>query len=178
MCMQDACDDVTDIPVNECEALVEFYLTTNGDNRRRKSNWLLNNAACSWIGISCKNGGVTLISLNNNNISGPLPNSLGNLASLEKMLLTRNTLNGNIPSSFTNLSSLENLSLDDNRLEGSIPAELGNIVSLESISLRKNRLDGPIPESFGSRNTINRLSLDNNQLCGNVPESFKQTRPA
>jgi len=35
------CEDlVTDIPVLECEALVAFYNSTDGDNRYDNSNWL------------------------------------------------------------------------------------------------------------------------------------------
>ena len=48
------CNDVTEIPKAECEALVTFYDSTNGDNwtnQIRIDDWKVTNMPCSWCGV-------------------------------------------------------------------------------------------------------------------------------
>ena len=50
-----SCDNVTQVPVAECEALLTLYQNNNGENWRNSpdNQWLLNNAVCEWQGITC-----------------------------------------------------------------------------------------------------------------------------
>jgi|GEM_PF-2010697 len=70
------CERVTDIPQSECEALVEFYNATDGDNWADNTNWLSSEQVCSYrYGIWCdynKDIGtphIDNISLQNNALS-------------------------------------------------------------------------------------------------------------
>jgi hypothetical protein len=53
------CDAVTDIPRVECEALVDFYYSTNGNEWTNGAGgavsqpWLTGNQACNWYGLYC-----------------------------------------------------------------------------------------------------------------------------
>ncbi|WP_069472881.1 hypothetical protein [Candidatus Marithrix sp. Canyon 246] len=62
------CNAVTEISKGECESLLELYNSTDG------ANWNVTNTPCSWHGVSCSNGGVSKIDLNENKLSGTIPN--------------------------------------------------------------------------------------------------------
>ena len=61
------------------------------------------------------------------------------------MRLLDNQFTGEIPVSFGNLTALGWLHLRDNQLTGSIPPELGNLTQLESLYLNDNYLTGYVP---------------------------------
>ena len=58
------------------------------------------------------------------NLSGHLPENIGDLQYLEALWLSGNKLTGEIPESLGNLSSLELLYLSDNHFSGNIPESL------------------------------------------------------
>ncbi len=113
-----SCDEVTEIPKVECEALVAFYDSTGGDNWKDNAGWKVTNTPCNWKGIDCKNGKVTGLYLNYNNLVGTIPNIP--LPALTSLSLSNNELSGSIPN-FGNLSALTSLSLSNNKLSGSLP---------------------------------------------------------
>ena len=86
--------------------------------------------------------------LDSNQLSGPIPSSLGDLANLVYLDLSDNQLSSSIPSSLGGLAHLEQLGLGDNQLSGSIPASLGDLASLQYLVLNNNQLSGSIPASL------------------------------
>ena len=52
------CTLVTEIPCEECEALVALYNATGGDNWTDNTNWLQNNQPSSWYGVAVSEGHV------------------------------------------------------------------------------------------------------------------------
>jgi hypothetical protein len=52
------CNQVTEIPVSQCQSLLEFYNSTNGANWTNKTGWNQTNTPCSWFGIRCSGGHV------------------------------------------------------------------------------------------------------------------------
>ena len=57
----------TDISQTECDALVNFYYSTNGDAWSNNSGWLQTGNVCSvWNGVSCNASGVWQIILQSN----------------------------------------------------------------------------------------------------------------
>ncbi|KAJ0018744.1 hypothetical protein Pint_11753 [Pistacia integerrima] len=87
------------------------------------------------------------ISLNEIKFSGTIPQSLGNLSSLQQLYLDYNQLSGSIPSSIFNISSLQLLSLYHNQLSGSFPSIFLNMPSLLYIDVGDNGLSGGLPEA-------------------------------
>ncbi len=167
-----SCADVTQIPKTECEALVDFYNSTNGDNWKDNTGWNKTNTPCSWYGVSCEDGHVTYLSLSNNQLSGSIPDLLGNLSNLTHLHLSNNQLSGSIPESLSNLSNLQILYLFNNQLSGSIPESLGKLSNLDRIDLGGNQLSGSIPDSLGNLSGLMSLHLGRNQLSGLIPESL------
>ncbi|BAP55886.1 leucine-rich repeat-containing protein [Thioploca ingrica] len=76
------CSMVTQIPLVECEALIDFYNSTNGSNWINNFGWNVTNTPCQWKGVTCSGGRVTELSLDTNQLIGTIPASLGNLSEL------------------------------------------------------------------------------------------------
>uniref|UniRef100_K3ZPT6 Leucine-rich repeat-containing N-terminal plant-type domain-containing protein n=3 Tax=Setaria TaxID=4554 RepID=K3ZPT6_SETIT len=73
-------------------------------------------------------------------------------------MLFENNLTGSIPSSLGNLKSLMNLELQKNALSGAIPASLGNIKTLQFLRLNGNMLTGKLPQEILSLVAVGNLS--------------------
>ena len=169
-------------------ALEALYNATGGDNWRRKTNWLDDDAPLSkWQGVTTDSGGrVTELRLSENELKGELPTELGNLDNLRFLNLQGNQLgniagtghpggsllSSSIPSELGNLSSLVTLNLRDNDLSGEIPAQLGNLDSLKWLYLSGNSLSGEIPAELGDLDNLRLLHIHNNQLSGEIPEEL------
>ena len=171
------------IPKSEYDALVDLYNSTEGNAWTTQTGWLNPNAT-SWSGIGISGvqydtngnvsvqGNVTIINLQQNNLLGTIPTSIGNISKLYYLRLSFNQLTGSIPSSIGNLSQLWLLYLHYNNLSGSIPNTVGNLSNLQYLYLRANNLSGSIPSSFGNLTELILCGLGQNQLSGSIPSSF------
>jgi len=158
------CNQVTEIPVSECQSLLELYNSTNGANWRNNTGWNKTNTPCSWFGVSCSAGYVQVINLVQNALTGILSNL--NLPKLQELNLSYNQLSGNIPN-FNNLPYLQYFTLVYNQLSGNIP-DFNNLPYLRQLVLGDNQLSGNIP-NFTNLPYLRELSLQNNQLSGSIP---------
>ncbi len=111
-------------------ALIDLYNSTNGDEWRNKTNWCSDKDLSEWYGLTLLSSGfVDVISLEENNLSGELAESIGDFICLSKLQLANNNISGSIPSSVDNLETLQYIYLSGNRFSGSIPT---SITSLDS----------------------------------------------
>ena len=105
-----------------------------------------------WTGITCSFGAIkkiTSLTLQNNELVGSLPDTIGSLTSIKRFLwVFNNRLHGTIPSSIGNLSSLISLRLDRNLLTGTVPSTLGLLTKLQTLNLDTNYLSGTLPSYF------------------------------
>jgi Leucine-rich repeat (LRR) protein len=171
------------IPDAEYNALVDLYNATGGDGWSQQDGWL-DPDATSWYGVYVEGvqydtngnvvaeGNVTELYLYNNQLSGPIPDSLGNLGSLQMLNLGWNQLNGWIPDTLGNLVNLQELLLNINQLSGWIPDSLANLGNLRLLWLNENQLSGWIPDALGNLVNLQYLMLNNNQLIGWIPDSL------
>ena len=169
-------------------ALVAFYDATDGPNWTNNDGWLTDAPIGDWYGIQTdSNGRVVVIDLQENLLSGAVPRELGDLTSLQQLMLgnvevecsegsgcvptspTANRLSGAIPPELGQLTNLESFHLALNRLSGEIPPELGNLTSLETLWLYSNQLTGEIRPWLGNLASLKSLSLHSNQLSGSIP---------
>jgi Leucine-rich repeat (LRR) protein/PKD repeat protein len=156
------CSIVSEIPQEECEALITLYNSTDGPNWTNNTNWLSTKNPCTyprWFGVHCGPGGVISLALDRNNLSGNIPPELGNFSGMLDLRIGGNQLTGSIPPELSNSSYLNTLILRDNELSGNIPPELGHITSLTNFYLQGNTgLSGPLPS------TLTNLALGNFQF--------------
>ncbi len=153
--------------------LVALYESTGGRDWHRQENWLSDISIYFWDGVKVNHDGhVTEVVLVDNNLTGPLPPVLGNLAQLEKLLIFGNELTGGIPPEVGKLTNLRELVLAENSLEGPIPPELGNLVNVNVLYLSINQLSGPIPPELGNMAALERLALFQNRLSGPLPKEI------
>ena len=153
-------------------ALVDFYNSTNGPGWTEHKNWLTDKPVKSWEGITVINKRVTELAEYANNLSGTIPESIGNLTALQLIELGFNNLSGTLPSSIGNLVNLQSLSITFNQLSGTLPESLSNLKSLAVMELYKNQFTGQIPQSFARLTNLTNLELHFNNLTGNIPDSI------
>lgn len=121
-------------------ALVNFYQNTNGDGWTSSTDWLQTDMD-TWEGVTLSSGRVVNLNLENNNLSGIIPDQIGNLLFLETIDLSGNQLEGTLTGTIVNLTSLTSLDLGDNEISN-IP-DLNLLVPnpITSLNLSSNRLD-------------------------------------
>ena len=144
-------------PISEEDrAILEnFYLTTSGRDWVRNDNWLSDKPLQTWYGVAVNaEGRVTALTLVRNGLVGHMPEEIGDVAYMERLLLHINGLTGEIPVGVTRLAKLQWLALGDNRLRGKIPAHLDDLADLRSLYLGNftpmgsNRFTGCIPSGL------------------------------
>lgn len=120
---------------------------------------------------------LTILSLQNNSLSGPMPN-FGNLRLLEELYVWENQLTGaespshelGFLSPLTNCQFLKYLEISDNPLNGILPTSIGNFsASLQSITAEECNIKGVIPSEIGNLSSLLLLSLYGNQMTGSIP---------
>ncbi|KAJ4910835.1 putative pollen receptor-like kinase 6 [Raphanus sativus] len=189
--------------VSESEPLVRFKNSvkiTKGD----LNSWRIGTDPCSgkWFGIYCHKGltvsgihvthlglsgpikiddlkalpNLKTIRLDNNLLSGPLPN-FSVLRGLKSLMLSNNSFSGEIPQDFfKDLTRLKRLFLDHNKFVGNIPSSLMQLPNIEEIHLQDNQFTGEIPPLTDKNKNLKILDLSNNLLEGEVPESISNRK--
>lgn len=150
-------------------ALVALYEATGGPEWESATNWLTDAPLSEWYGVEVNDEvRVTGLGLANNNLNGPIPPKLGNLAALEALDLSDNDLTGPIPPELGNLAGLSALYLWGNQLTGPIPPQLGGLTNLRTLDLRSNELAGAIPPELINLTDLERLHLRYAGIAGEL----------
>ncbi|XP_031283002.1 brassinosteroid LRR receptor kinase-like [Pistacia vera] len=111
-----------------------------------------------------------------NNLHGEIPQELGNIQTLQTLILDFNQLSGPVPSSLSNCTNLTWISLSNNQLSGEIPRWLGKLSNLAIPKLNNNSFYGSIPPELGDCRNLIWLDLNPNNLNGSIPPAlFKQS---
>lgn len=134
----------------EREALIALYEATGGENWTRNDNWCSDKPVNEWYGIGSYFKGdrgayVGEINLNNNNLSGVIPDIFDKLPGLVICLLNGNNLTGNIPLSISNLKEMKWFDISSNNLSGELPEGLSSVMSAPTFDISYNNFAGKIP---------------------------------
>jgi len=191
--------------------LAVVYYSTNGDNWNLCSqnsecpdgnSYLSSEDVCTWYRITCENGLVQVIELDDDNLGidgsipseifrlasledlsfdgpanliGTIPNSIGEARSLTVLDLDKNNLTGVIPTSIGRVSTLQRLDIDINSFTGVIPSELGELSLMTDLLIGENNYDvQPLPESFSQLDQLNFLAIQNANINGEIPFSYSK----
>ncbi|KOM42577.1 hypothetical protein LR48_Vigan05g018100 [Vigna angularis] len=126
-----------DTNIDPCSNKPPWNVTPDGDN----ANTLQCN--CTIAGDNFCH--VVSISLLANRLTGPIPKEIGNITTLESLVLEFNQFTGNITSDLGNLSHLQRLEIQGSGLSGPIPSEISFLQNLNDLYLTGNLLNGTLP---------------------------------
>ncbi|VXD15923.1 T9SS type A sorting domain-containing protein [Marinoscillum sp. 108] len=160
-------------------ALVVLYNSTNGPSWTNSNNWLAGSVD-TWHGVTVSGGRVVSLDLsddgtlsyNGNNLTGTIPEDVGNLSELTFLSMAGNALTGTLPTTLGNLTSVQYMYLSTNSLSGSIPPELGNMTSLTALTLFDNQLTGSVPAELADATALDLLYIGDNSLSGALPSAL------
>ncbi|KAM0840476.1 hypothetical protein ACQ4PT_059651 [Festuca glaucescens] len=111
------------------------------------------------------------------NYLGPIPAAVGNLTSIQTLILGGNDFSGVVPSTFKKLKKLRLLRLSDNFISGRIEDLLLHILpsnELQELYLDGNNLTGSIPAQLHQFSNLSTLGLSNNKISGEVPIGIRE----
>lgn len=94
-------------------ALQDLYNNTNGTGWTNQTNWNTTSPESSWHGVTVKNGHVSKLLLNANNLNGSIPASILNLPYLEEINFSNNNLSGTLPDLNT-ITTINNVNINNN----------------------------------------------------------------
>ncbi|ESR45579.1 hypothetical protein CICLE_v100035402mg, partial [Citrus x clementina] len=132
------------------------------------SNNRLTGEIPSWI---CNLNILESLVLSHNNLSGLLPQCLGNFSDeLSVLDLEANNFFGTIPNTFIKESRLGVIDLSHNLFQGRIPRSLINCSKLEFLGLGNNQISDTFPSWLGTLPKLNVLILRSNTFYGIIEE--------
>ena len=103
-----------------------------------------------WYGVTADAAGqVTALELGGNNLSGELPEQIGEMEDLTILDLSDNQLSGPLPEEVSNLTNLEELYLNNDQFSGPVPAGLGALTELTDLWLHDNGFGAEFPAELG-----------------------------
>ncbi|KAH9793696.1 Receptor-like protein 7 [Citrus sinensis] len=119
----------------------------------------------------CSLNGLHALDLSHNNLSGMLPECLGNFSvELSVLKLQSNNFQGSIPQTFTKGTNLAMIDLSNNSLRGRIPKSLANCVKLKFVHLGNNQITDVFPSWLGTLPELEVLVLKSNNFHGEIKE--------
>ncbi len=176
----------------DCATLVDIYNKMGGAEWFNTGDgfepWFATNTPChatlGWYGVDCGlvDGEMRVTSLSltgeypvygsklGNNLTGPIPGSIGNLDGLSYFNLSFNTLTGPLPPEIGYLTRLTGVALANCILAGPFPAEIGHLTALTHLDLHAVRFVGPLPNQLGWLEKLTYLHLGGvGYLTGGLP---------
>jgi hypothetical protein len=117
--------------------------------------------------------------VNNNFLSGKIPNVFDNYEQLDFIDVSNCQFSGPIPDTLFSVSTLRIAYLSNNTLTGSIPPAYSSPPLLRDLFLDGNSLTGTVPEiSAGQLAALNEFLVQFNFLTGSMPTSICDLRSA
>ncbi|KAF3794526.1 putative receptor-like protein kinase [Nymphaea thermarum] len=134
---------VWDFSVDPCSG-------SNGWYTPGSSTTVMNNVTCNCTfanGTVCH---VVSMSAIVNRISGPIPKEVGNISTLQQLVLESNRLEGTLPPELGNLTSLTRLVLSSNYFTGELPSTFAKLANLKEMMIMGTSIEGPIPSNIST----------------------------
>lgn len=129
--------------------------------------------------LICNQTLLQVLDFSKNNLSGQIPECLGNLSnSLSILNLGSNNFHGTIPQTWTHGSKLRMINLGQNKLKGLIPRSMSKCAMLEILDLGHNQINDTFPFWLGTLPELKILILRFNKFHGAIESPyFKSTFP-
>ncbi|TVU07858.1 hypothetical protein EJB05_41230, partial [Eragrostis curvula] len=105
----------------------------------------------------------------NNDLSGPLPETLCANGLLYDIVAFNNSFSGELPANLGDCVLLNNLMLYNNRFSGEFPEKIWSFPKLTTVMIQNNSFTGALPAVISFN--ISRIEMGNNMFSGSVPAS-------
>lgn len=161
------CVNVTDVSSGECQALIDLYISTHGEDWVHTDNRIGSGdetptTVCDWYGIQCDNG-LYALHLEENNLSWYIPTSFRTLSDFSLVYLRNNTIT-TIENGAFKSSRLQELNLLNNQLSSITDTTFSELINLKELYLSYNHLQNIPNNSFSGLHNLITLDLSHNQL--------------
>ena len=90
--------------------------------------------------------------------------------------IENNQISGDIPDLLVSWKDLEFFNARKNRLSGSIPSYIGDLHKLQEVDLSSNLITGKIPATMGGLKDLRTLRVENNQMAGTFVDDLDSCR--
>ena len=157
------------------EGLVALYNALDGPNWTTSTNWLTDEPLGTWAGVTMWSNvdRVGLINLQNNGLNGSLPADISKIGGLGYLRLSDNTdLTGPIPDTIGQLRYLRWLHLHNTSITGPFPSTLTQLADLEQLFVRSDEFMGTIPAGLTGLKKLKHIDISVGSLTGTVPAAF------
>jgi Leucine-rich repeat (LRR) protein len=180
--MTEATNDTPNSIEGDRRALMDLYEATGGDSWHNNSGWGSGDPSGSWHGIEVNaEGRVVRVDLRANNLSGSLPESLGNLSKVRYFNVKQNGLAGEIPwAGIGQMTELRYLLLNGRTIDPEPASSYhhpGKDINGSYSDERTNNFTGSIGPEVGNLVHLKYLELlgvnsDHTGLTGAIPEEI------
>jgi Leucine-rich repeat (LRR) protein len=121
---------------------------------------------------------LAYLDISENQLTGNLASIIGGLpsSSLQSFNARNNEITGSIPNEIGQYASLLYFSIGNNDLFGTLPNELGQLTNLALFGAEGNNLQGTIPDALAGLPDLWMLRLYDNDLMDNLNDVFCPTR--
>ncbi|KAK8665702.1 hypothetical protein V6N13_005864 [Hibiscus sabdariffa] len=185
------------------QLLLGFKNSLNFSLSEKLVKWNQGTDCCSWDGITCDTSGrvigldlsyqflsgefnnsnslfrlqhlQTLNLADNTDLGGQLPESIGNVGQLTRIVLWNCKFTGPIPKTLEKLTQLIYLDFSSNSFSGPIPITLEKLTQLIHLDFSHNNFFGPIPKTLEKLTQLIHLDFSYNSFSGPLP-SFTSLR--
>ncbi|KAL5987601.1 hypothetical protein ACLOJK_035350 [Asimina triloba] len=135
--------------------------------------WTASSDPCfgSWKGVACdsRNSSIKKVALEGLSLSGILnASSICNLNSLKVLSIQNNNIQGQIPQELSSCKGLTHLFLSNNKFSGSLPPSLSRLINLKRLFFSNNNFSGELPD-FPRISGLITFLCEKNQFNGSIP---------
>ncbi|OVA14369.1 Armadillo [Macleaya cordata] len=130
-------------------------------------NYLNGSIPKSWATLP-----LIFLSLLGNNIEGSIPKEIGDIVTLENLILQDNRLGGPLPPELGKLSRLRRLLLAGNNFTGSLPKTFADLKNFVDFRIDGTNISGRIPDFIGNWTKLDRLDMQGTSLEGPIPSTI------
>jgi Leucine-rich repeat (LRR) protein len=138
--------------------------------------WLQYNQLTGTIPAYGTECGLTQLALSDNQLTGPIPLSLGSPSTVQAISVLHNLLTGTLPAYLGDFKKMQILSVHDNLLTGCVPSTVSNLTGLVEIYLHSNYFSCSLDGVFNpaAQLVLSDIDVSDNHLTGTLPPEIFQ----